>query len=618
MAGIGQALQEKGSSWASVLPGLHLSEYTLESIDSVVPFLDDDVPAWRADLAGASPTSGEPGAPDGRDLARPARTLGSPFTAPTDGSVGSSVVLDAGGAAFFDVLPGSSLNGIVELAVEYPSGVTAPDIAVQMIPFTEYPQTCASATGMEIDENQGVFRGTVAIHIGDDCSFVSVVITNRSVTETSPVITWTATYVEDGPTYAANLLSDPGAELHLADTGGGPLGFEVPALYRVFGEPPPPRLEWSDGSPAPETSHFMYSVAESRAVVLPHEPLTGSQHIQLPPASFPELLLTERKALVPDSSSLGTVYGGHYTAQILPGDEYTFTVHAREVTGSSLEDDEIGIGLVFYDPAVDYLYQVYRKFETFTDYRAYSISGVAYSTELYVMAFVENRMRDLDGVSINVDEMSLSVGVCPEPVRFGSGLIRDGSFDDLVYANGDDGGIPWFTDATYSTLDNEYGADADLESTSWANAFTTTAATRWDISYNNPTDGFAHARVETASPPAPLVIADASACSDGTSYSARAVGGGDVEVSFDIASSPVPNGSAWVSVTYTAYGEDGSPLGSSNGTAMPVASTYNRVSAAWTPPTGTYWVRAAIEVTGNNGGDPIIWRIDRADMAVSP
>lgn len=58
--------------------------------------------------------------------------------------------------------------------------------------------------------------------------------------------------------------------------------------------------------------------------------------------------------------------------------------------------------------------------------------------------------------------------------------------------------------------------------------------------------------------PAPPVIAEAVAYSDGTSYSAGAVEGGEVEVSFDVASSPVTNGSAAVVVTFDAFSADGS------------------------------------------------------------
>lgn len=627
LIGIQSALGSFGQSWATVLSDYRRATYLLSSADGVEPFQDVATPVWRADLRRLRATQGDEdidqdgdGLPDelGLEDARPSRVEGNPIELAAGSSVIGSSSLHRGGAAYIDLVPTTSDDGVLEVSLSYNQDITIPDVQAQVLLFDTYPTMCAAPVDIGITELNGVFQGDASVAIDSACRFATLVVVNRSVTEAAPVVAWTASFQAEGPIYGSNILSDPSVEFHLAATGGGPLGIEIPTLVRQADGTV--ELEWFDGTAAPDTSLFAYTDPATIATVLTESPLLGQYHIQMPPEQVFEVYLTERRANVPATSALGTLAGRSYTAQVRPGDSYKFTAHAKEATVSSGSDREFGVGVIFYDVDGNSLYQNFRTFETSAQYQAFSVQGTAFlGTEHYALAFVENDMSSNDGGPIDVDALSFGLGDCLDDVLYGPNVLRDPSFEDLVFLNGDqDGGIPKFSDTSFTTVVTEDGVPGDIEDTSWANEFSLNLPL-WDVSFANPTDGFYHAEAIGSLHPADLYVADVVGCSDGRSYSARVNGGDTVELAVDVASSPVANSSAVAAIHIQAFRVDGSFAGEAGPVVdRAVSTSYERVAEQWQVPPDAYWIRAWVEVDGSNGGDPIIWRIDNAALSVSP
>lgn len=146
--------------------------------------------------------------------------------------------------------------------------------------------------------------------------------------------------------YGANILNDPGVELHLANTGGGPNGDEIPAYeWRAFGTTPFAELQWSDGwangtkstgSLADIKTCFWAGssndlVTPKRCLVSTANPHSGTYHGRAVGNQGTVFMLQQKGCAGPN---LGDEYGHIYTGRCETGNFLEMEIWAMVASGT--------------------------------------------------------------------------------------------------------------------------------------------------------------------------------------------------------------------------------------------------------------------------------------------
>ena len=167
--------------------------------------------------------------------------------------------------------------------------------------------------------------------------------------------------------YGANILRDPGFELHLANTGGGPQGDELPSWYYSDDGTTPLKgndgvLHWSNGAVADSslsgwfqslsTAGFAGQTYEYKAhwFVSDADPHSGTYHLKSGPGILgmsPDLRIKSVLMLGVRAcyGTGGDNYGRFYSARVEPGDYVGISTWAKQ---TEIDGGTPLIDLTFY------------------------------------------------------------------------------------------------------------------------------------------------------------------------------------------------------------------------------------------------------------------------------